>query len=572
MGLVEAHNQVNRTMKFQTRLMAGLTALLILTTGFFAATAALAQARAVAVEAEERLEAEAMLHEQAVDAMLRESKQLVHAFARNAALAEGLANDSLSSAFLESLRSGFPEARAVHAMDRAGVVVASTSGRSIPFGFSTQRAMDVTNVDVVDGVRLNVMYGPVLHGGDWVGHVLVESESSFSSFQGDAGGAWLAQRHSLGALVLNEEAEDWVVPYARINSPLIRGLDDELGIQEAKLGETPVLAFVRHLLEPDLVLVTAIPLSSLAQSMREVFFFHGAIAAGGLLLSLSGAYFVSASVARPLRRLREQVQSAGPSRPFEAKPLPGATLEVRELAHSFGELQGHMQAAVDGHARLLNMVSHELNTPLTPAAVELEMLQSGLLGPLSEEQLASLAAIERQIVQVSGITSEMLALSRMGNDPTEAVDVAEVVKASVGAYRRVASNAGIDFVVSVAPARVAGSRGRLGQVLENLLSNAVKYSPRGGSVQVSGERWGDAQYRVSVRDEGIGLRPGQEEEIFAPFVRVHDAHDSSAPGTGLGLYVVKRIVSHFGGKVWAESQGPGQGTKINILLPIKETQ
>jgi signal transduction histidine kinase len=103
-------------------------------------------------------------------------------------------------------------------------------------------------------------------------------------------------------------------------------------------------------------------------------------------------------------------------------------------------------------------------------------------------------------------------------------------------------------------------------VLTNVLDNALKYSPGGGAVAVTVRAEG-AGAAVAVRDAGIGLPPGAEEAIFAPFGRATNAVASSVTGMGLGLYICRTIVERHGGWIRAVSPGVGEGTTVTFWLP-----
>jgi signal transduction histidine kinase len=117
------------------------------------------------------------------------------------------------------------------------------------------------------------------------------------------------------------------------------------------------------------------------------------------------------------------------------------------------------------------------------------------------------------------------------------------------------------------PCYVEGVPSLLQQALQNLLTNAIKFSHRGGNVQVSTRSFGD-RLEVCVRDEGIGFTPAQGEQIFERFSKAGRAGTQGEPSTGLGLYLVRKVVSQHGGTVRAHSNGVQQGAEFVIEMPL----
>ena len=117
------------------------------------------------------------------------------------------------------------------------------------------------------------------------------------------------------------------------------------------------------------------------------------------------------------------------------------------------------------------------------------------------------------------------------------------------------------------PMWVSGDAMRLEQVFANLLSNACKYSPEGAEIRVSA-REESGQAVVAVRDTGMGIRRDMLEAIFDPFVR-----DSTggAEGLGVGLTLVRNLVTQHGGRIVARSDGPGRGSTFVVELPLLAT-
>jgi CheY-like chemotaxis protein len=112
---------------------------------------------------------------------------------------------------------------------------------------------------------------------------------------------------------------------------------------------------------------------------------------------------------------------------------------------------------------------------------------------------------------------------------------------------------------------------RIHQVVGNLLSNARKYSPAGGTVDVSAHE-ASGQVIVTVRDHGLGLPPDAVPHLFEKFFRVDNSDRRSITGTGLGLAISRKIVEAHGGRIWADSDGLGQGSCFSFSLPLADAR
>ena len=109
--------------------------------------------------------------------------------------------------------------------------------------------------------------------------------------------------------------------------------------------------------------------------------------------------------------------------------------------------------------------------------------------------------------------------------------------------------------------------GRINQLLSNLLENAAKYSPPGSPIVV--QVWQDqGEARLQVRDAGIGLSTADLPAVFDRFYRGSNVDDRRFAGLGLGLYICRAIAEQHGGRIWASSPGPDQGSTFDVALPL----
>jgi signal transduction histidine kinase len=113
---------------------------------------------------------------------------------------------------------------------------------------------------------------------------------------------------------------------------------------------------------------------------------------------------------------------------------------------------------------------------------------------------------------------------------------------------------------------VNADRDKIGSVISNLLSNAVKYSPKGRTIMVSCQLI-NADVRVSIKDEGMGINPQDQEKLFERYYRVETSHTQHISGFGIGLYLSAEIIHQHEGKIWAESES-GVGSTFHFTLPL----
>ena len=140
-----------------------------------------------------------------------------------------------------------------------------------------------------------------------------------------------------------------------------------------------------------------------------------------------------------------------------------------------------------------------------------------------------------------------------------------LVARECAAYGAAAERKGQRIEVEAAASFVRGDAGRLYEVVDNLLNNAVKYTPPGGALRLSlEERAGHV--RLTVADSGPGLLPEDREKLFQRFQRLSAKPTGGESSTGLGLAIVKQLVELHGGRVWAESDGPGTGSRFVVEL------
>ena len=216
----------------------------------------------------------------------------------------------------------------------------------------------------------------------------------------------------------------------------------------------------------------------------------------------------------------------------------------------------------------LAMLSHELRNPLAPilTATHLMRLRGDVATPDERE------VIERQAEHLVRLVDDLLDVARVASGKVtlakKPLELASVVAKAVEATERLLEDRQLELHLSVpiTGLRVDADEVRLTQVVNNLLSNAARYTPPGGRVDVSGLRESN-EVVLRVRDNGVGIDPALQPQVFDLFVQGPGGADRAEGGLGLGLSLVRTLTMLHGGTVSVHSDGPGSGSEFTVRLP-----
>jgi two-component system, NarL family, sensor histidine kinase BarA len=224
----------------------------------------------------------------------------------------------------------------------------------------------------------------------------------------------------------------------------------------------------------------------------------------------------------------------------------------------------------------LAIMSHELRTPLTSILGYTDMLMRGLSGPLAplaNKYIGNVrSAGDRLLELVNGLLDYTRLEAGVQRLETRTLDLAQLVTHNVEHCMGTARGKGINLSVSTPSgfqARVQGDEQKLTQVLRNYLGNALKFTPSGGEITVSvrPEPDGVGAVRVSVTDNGIGMREEQVRRVWERFYQGDASLTRPYGGMGLGLSIARHLITLHGGTVGAESCGPERGSTFWFTLP-----
>lgn len=267
--------------------------------------------------------------------------------------------------------------------------------------------------------------------------------------------------------------------------------------------------------------------------------------------------------------------------------------ERRQLEDHLRKLAADLSEADRRKDEFLATLAHELRNPLAPIRNALQIIR---LASEREARERARTLMERQLVQMVRLVDDLLDVSRITRGKLELrrdeVPLATVLGSAVETSRPLIDQMGHTLTVTLPEQEILldADLTRLAQVFANLLNNSAKYMDRGGHIWLSAEidddkvtRWqGDKVtgtedrgmslpgpvVKVSVKDAGIGIAADHLPRIFDMFAQVDRALERAQGGLGIGLTLVKRLVEMHGGRIEAQSDGPGQGSEFIVRLPV----
>ena len=250
----------------------------------------------------------------------------------------------------------------------------------------------------------------------------------------------------------------------------------------------------------------------------------------------------------------------------------------RLLEHRVEERTAELQEALRKLSELNQMkanfvanISHELRTPLTHVKGYLELLTTGSLGPLSDEQKNALQISQRATGRLESLIDSLILFSLAARGEMtlrlKPVDLNKVASEIINYSQPKARDRNVELNFNIQPdiPFVQADEEKISWVILQLIDNAIKFTPSGGQVNLSIAKESDTLVMVNVTDTGIGIPSNRLEEVFEAFHQLDASSTRRYSGTGLGLALVKEIVSAHASKVSIKS-GEGQGSTFSFPL------
>lgn len=228
-------------------------------------------------------------------------------------------------------------------------------------------------------------------------------------------------------------------------------------------------------------------------------------------------------------------------------------------------------------SEFISFFSHEIRSPVTIIRYSIQMLLEGRFGKFTDKQNEVLTKSYHAVEEMSSLLMESLDNSKMENEKMELVlrstamaTVTKHIKSILDEFAPLMNQKKITLQTesSTVQERVLNiDSSRIFQVVRNLLQNSINYTPQGGSIKVTLQTTED-ELRFSIADNGIGIPRQEQPKIFNKFYRAQNARMVRSTGTGLGLYLCRKLIEGHEGKIWFTSE-ENRGTVFVFTLPLK---
>ena len=284
-----------------------------------------------------------------------------------------------------------------------------------------------------------------------------------------------------------------------------------------------------------------------------------------LLAAVVVSLAVSARIAGPVSRLVAAARRIAAGHFAERVPVEGSG-EVGELAEAFNSMSGSLEATERRRLDLVGDVAHELRTPLTTLDGYLEGLQDGVVEPSDRTWSLLRTETGRLTRLVDDLADLWRAEARQLPLHPDRIQVEPLLSTVRDRFAPEAAVREMRVVVDEASGVALADPDRVSQVLANYLSNALRYAPAGSIVRLSGHAL-SGEVQLTVADEGPGLASDQLANVFERFYRPDPSRSRALGGSGIGLAIARALAEAMHGRVWAESDGPGHGSRFYLALP-----
>lgn len=284
-----------------------------------------------------------------------------------------------------------------------------------------------------------------------------------------------------------------------------------------------------------------------------------------LLISVITGIFLARHLSKPILKTVEVTKDIAHGK-YETRIREGAgTKEMDQLIGSINHLAESLEKQEALRRQLTADVAHELRTPLTTVQTHVEAILEGVWEPTRER----LESCYDEMTRLGNLVSDLESLAKVESDnlklnKTE-VDLRELTDRILRSFEKELKDNNLDVETEGRCSPVQADRDRISQVIINLVSNAVKYTPEGGKIRITLSNSADSAV-FSIRDNGIGIPEEELPYVFERFYRADKSRNRNTGGSGIGLAIVKSIITAHGGTVDVDS-GIDAGSNFMFMLP-----
>ncbi len=483
-----------------------------------------------------------------------------------------------------------------------GRVIASSNldyiGRDVSnadaFKLYRDKNSTINNLSLNDGELELVMSGPIMLEGRPVGVVVIENKADtlqkvVSDYKklGDTGETILARKLSNGDvqyitnLRFDQNASlKRVVDGSNKNNPVVRAVDGESATSmklESYRGEE-ILSVSRPIEGTNWGVVVKIDQSEAFASLNDITAMSVSIIFIVLVIGVFIAQYASRILTDPLIILSIAVESMSKGDLSARVDLDRNKISSKSeygiLAKSFNNMAENLENLDKLKNEFVMLTSHQLRTPASSVKGYLSMLIDGFAKPGSDEWNELLASAYKENEQQLHLVNQILAVTQAEThkmEPSlEKVDTEILIRNVVKQIRPVLIERD-QHVVLNAPKKsrtIDGDKEKLYMIVENLIANASKYSPNGTTLTIE-IKYNRQNATIAFIDQGFGIDPKDIDKLFNKFSRLNNPNSDISQSSGLGLYLVKKIVELHNGKISVASEGVGKGSTFTVVLPIK---
>lgn len=291
----------------------------------------------------------------------------------------------------------------------------------------------------------------------------------------------------------------------------------------------------------------------------------------GVLLILASTimgFIISRSITRPINKLMTKAKYISKGEYDKKIEINTDILEINDLINSINNLSQSIKEQENIRKRLTGDISHELKTPLTNIQSHLEAMIDGIWEP-TEERLLS---VKEEAERLSSLVSDMQKLNKYDESSIKLkkdnVNISDIICFVIFQFSNLAKSKNIKIEYEKKNINLYCDKDKITQALVNILSNAIRYSNEGSTIFIE-EKLKDNKVIISIEDQGIGISEEDLKYVFERFYRADKSRTRATGGPGIGLTIVKSIVSSHGGEVKLESK-LGEGSKFTIILPKED--